>query len=111
MPYLQKKKKKKKKNALISAFLQAEFISLVKKVQNLTVSMKTIKRIEKWFTLVVFVNCLRYLLNLLSRVLEKFIKYVFLDGKNANKAKLEFFKFIRNRLSCKAIAFDEIGRN
>ena len=31
--------------------------------------------------------------------------------KKTNKAKLEFFTFMRNRLNRKAIAFDEISRN
>ena len=31
--------------------------------------------------------------------------------KKTNKAKLEIFKFLRNRLNRKAIAFDKISRN
>ena len=31
--------------------------------------------------------------------------------KKTNKAKLEVFKFLRNRLNRKAIAFDKISRN
>ena len=31
--------------------------------------------------------------------------------KNTNKAKLEIFKFMRNGLNRKAIAFDKISRN
>ena len=31
--------------------------------------------------------------------------------KKTNKAKLEIFKFLENRLNRKAIAFDEISRN
>ena len=31
--------------------------------------------------------------------------------KKTNKAKLEIFKFLENRMNRKAIAFDEISRN
>ena len=31
--------------------------------------------------------------------------------KKTNKAKLDIFKFLENRLNRKAIAFDEISRN
>ena len=59
----------------------------------------------------IFVNCLRYSLKLLSRLSQKVIKYYFLMEKETNKAKLDIFKFLKNRLNCKAIAFDKISRN
>ena len=49
----------------------------------------------------IFVNCLRFSLKLLSR----------LSQKSPNKAKLEILNFWENRLNRKAIAFDEISRN
>ena len=39
------------------------------------------KKIEKWLVLVISVHFLRFSLKLLSKISEKVIKYVFLDGK------------------------------
>ena len=66
---------------LIRVFLHAEFISAMKTAQNPTIFVKNAKKIEKWLVLVISVNFLRFSLKLLSRISEKVIKYVFLDGK------------------------------
>ena len=58
----------------------------------------------------IFVNCLRFSLKLLSRLSQKAIKYYFLMEKKTNKAKLEILKFWENRLNRNAIAFDKISR-
>ena len=50
---------------------------------------------EKLIILVISVNFLRFSLKLLRRISEKVRKYVFLDGKEDKKAKLEIFKFLR----------------
>ena len=59
----------------------------------------------------IFVNCLRFSLKLLSRLSQKVIKYYFYMEKKTNKAKLGIFNFWGNRLKRKAIAFDKISRN
>ena len=43
------------KYAPIRVLLQAEFISAMKTVQNPTVFMRNVKRIEKWVILIIFV--------------------------------------------------------
>ena len=67
-------------NALVRVFLHAEFMSAMKTAQNPTVFMKN-AGIEKLFFSVIFVNCLRFSLKLLSRMLERVIKYVFFRWK------------------------------
>ena len=62
---------------LIRVFLHAEFISLMKTVQNHTILVKNAKKIEKLLVLVISVHFLRFSLKLLSRISEKVIKYVF----------------------------------
>ena len=52
------------------------------------------KKIEKWVILVISDTFFRFSLKLLSRILEKVRKYVFLDEKKRNKAKLEIFKLL-----------------
>ena len=47
----------------------------------------------------------------LVQIATKSHKILFLDGKEDNKAKLEIFKFLKNRLNRKAITFDKISRN
>ena len=61
---------------LIRVFLHAEFISVMKTVQNPTIFVKNAKKIEKSLVLVISVNFLRFLLKLLSRISEKVKKYV-----------------------------------
>ena len=58
----------------------------------------------------IFVNCLRFSLKLLSRLSQKVIKYYFYMEKKTNKAKLGILNFWENRLKRKAIAFDKISR-
>ena len=66
---------------LIRVFLHAEFISAMKTVPNPTIFVKNAKKKkEKLLVLVISVNFLRFSLKLLSRISEKVIKYVFLDG-------------------------------
>ena len=62
---------------LIRVFFHEEFISAIKTVQNPTIFMKNAKEIEKLIILVISVNFLRFSLKLLSRISEKFRKYVF----------------------------------
>ena len=59
----------------------------------------------------IFFNCLRFSLKLLSRLSQKVIKYYFKMEKKTNKAKLEILNFWENRLNRKAIAFYKISRN
>ena len=59
----------------------------------------------------IFVNCLRFSLKLLSRLSQKIIKYYIYMEKKTNKAKLEILNFWENRLNRKAIAFDKISGN
>ena len=59
----------------------------------------------------IFVNCLRFSMKLLSRLSQKVIKYYLYMEKKRNKAKLEILNFWENRLNRKAIAFDKISRN
>ena len=66
---------------LIRVFLHAEFISAIKTVQNPTIFVKNVKKIEKLLVLVISVHFLRFSLKLLSRISEKVIKKCFLDGK------------------------------
>ena len=62
---------------IIRLFLHAEFISVMKTVQNPTIFMKNAKNIEKWVILVICDTFLRFSLKLLSRILQKGRKYVF----------------------------------
>ena len=59
----------------------------------------------------IFVNCLRFSLKLLSRLSQKVKKYYFQMEKKTNKAKLGILNFWENRLNRNAIAFDKISRN
>ena len=59
----------------------------------------------------IFVNCLRFSLKLLSRLSQKVIRYYFQMEKKTNKAKLEISNFWENQLNRRAIAFDKISRN
>ena len=70
---------------LIRVFLHAEFISVMKTVQNPTIFVENAKKIEKLLVLVISVHFLRFSLKLLSRISEKVIKYVFLMEKKTNK--------------------------
>ena len=60
-------------------------MSAMKTVQNPTVFMKTQKNRKS----LIFVNCLRFSLKLLSRLSQKAIKYYFQMEKKTKKAKLE----------------------
>ena len=62
---------------LIRVFLYAEFISAMKTVQNPTIFVKNAKKIEKLLVLLISVNFFKFSMKLLSRISEKFIKYVF----------------------------------
>ena len=63
---------------LIRVFLHAEFISVMKTVQNPTIFMKNAKKkIEKLIILVISVNFLIFSLKFLSRISEKVRKYDF----------------------------------
>ena len=53
------------------------------------------KKMEKLIILVISVNFLRFSMKLLSRISEKFRKYIFQMEKKTNKAKLDIFKFLR----------------
>ena len=56
----------------------------------------------------IFVNCLRFSLKLLSRLSQKEKKILFFRmEKKTNKAKLEILNFWENRLNRKAIVFDK----
>ena len=57
--------------------------------------------------MVIFVNCLRFSLRLLSRISEKVRKYVFYMEKKTNKPKSEIFKFLRKSV----LSFDKIEGN
>ena len=59
----------------------------------------------------IFVNCLRFSLKLLSILSQKVIKYYLKLEKKTNKAKLKILIFWKNRLNRKAIAFYKISRN
>ena len=65
---------------LIRVYLHAEFISAMKTVQNPTIFVKNAKN-RKLLVLVISVHFWRFSLKLLSRISEKVIKNVFLDGK------------------------------
>ena len=60
---------------------------------------------------VIFVNCLRFSLKLLSRLSQKFIKYYLKMEKKTTKAKLEILNFWENHQNYKVIAFDKISWN
>ena len=96
---------------LIRVFLHAEFISVMKTVQNPTIFVKNAKKIEKWLVLVIFVNFLRFSLKLLSRISEKVIKNVFRWKRRQIKQNLKFTNFWEIQFYHKAIAFDKIGGN
>ena len=82
---------------LIRVFLHAEFISVIKTVQNPTISMKNAKKkkIEKLIILVISVNFLRFSLKLLSRISEK-VRLCFLDGKEDKLRKIRNFHIFEN---------------
>ena len=68
---------------LIRVFLHAEFISVMKTVQNPTIFMKNAKKkkIEKWIILVICVNFLRFFTETLEQNIRKSQKICYLDGK------------------------------
>ena len=66
---------------LIRVFLHAEFISVMKTVQNPTMFVKNEKKIEKLIIMIISVNFLRFSQKLLSRISEKIRKYFFSNGK------------------------------
>ena len=59
----------------------------------------------------IFVNCLRFSLELLSRLSRKVIKYYFWMEKKTNKAKLDIFKFLRKSAELQDYSLDTISRN
>ena len=59
----------------------------------------------------IFVNCLKFLLKLLSRLSQKVIKYHFRWKRRQIKQNQKFSNFWENRLNRKAIAFDKICQN
>ena len=90
---------------LIRVFLHAEFISVMKTVQNPTIFMKNVeKKIEKGIILVISVNFLRFSMKLLSKISEKVRKYVFRWERRQIKKNEKFSNFSENQLYRKAMA-------
>ena len=96
---------------LIRVFLNAEFISAMKTVQNPTIFVKNAKKIEKWLVLVISVNFLRFSLKLFGIISEKIIKNVFRRKRRQINKNEQFSNFWEYQLYRKAIAFDKIGGN